>query len=53
MNFLGFVLCDYHIDGIMQLYRRIGGKRVHSIESCVGLTSNLLVYVAPALDAGM
>ena len=50
MNFSGFVLCNYHIDGIMQLYRRIGGKRVHSI---VGLTSNLLVYVAPALDAGM
>lgn len=23
------------------------------IQSCVGLTSNLLVYVAPALDAGM
>ena len=58
MNFSGFVLCDYHIDGIMQLYRRIGGKRVHGIvddeiQSCVGLTSNLLVYVAPALDAGM
>ena len=49
---MGFVLCDYHIDGIMQLYRRIGGKRVHSIvgdeiQSCVGLTSNLLVYCGP------
>lgn len=48
VNFSGFVLCDYYIDGIMQLYRRIGGKRVHSIvddeiQSCVGLTSNLLV----------
>ena len=52
MNFSGFVLCDYHIDGIMQLYRRIGGKRVHTlvddeIQSCVWLTSNILVYVDP------
>ncbi len=36
----------------MQLYRRIGGKRVHSIvedeiQSCVGLMSNLLVKCGP------